>query len=285
MSMTIRNNIASLNAQKDLENTGNALNTSLQRLSSGYRLNSAQDDAAGFGIDMNLQAQIRSYNQATRNANDGISFIQTAQGSLNQVANILTRMRELAMESASDGVGTSQRTYIQGEANQLSLELDRLQNTGKYNGVTMFGGASPLQFQVDINGTSNDSIQVDTTSMSISSSSLGVSANAAGPGGSIDLATSASTAQAALSLIDTAIGNIAGFQAKLGAAANRFANVVTNIQSFVVNLTAADSRIKDVDVAQETSNMTRLQILQQAGVSVLSQANQQAQLALKLIGQ
>jgi flagellin len=284
MSMSIRNNVASLDAQRNLQNTGNALNTSLQRLSSGYRLNSAQDDAAGFGIDMNLQAQIRSYNQASRNANDGISFIQTAQGSLNQVSNILTRMRELAMEASSDGVGASQRTYIQGEANQLSLELDRLQNTGKYNGVTMFGGSSPLQFQVDINGTSNDSIQVDTTSMSISSGALSVSANAVGTGGNIDLTTSTSTAQAALATIDTALGNIAKYQASLGATANRFANVVTNIQSFVVNLTAADSRIKDVDVAEETSNMTRLQILQQAGVSVLSQANQQAQLALKLIG-
>jgi flagellin len=284
MSMTIRNNIASLDAQRNLQNTGTALNTSLQRLSSGYRLNSAQDDAAGFGIDINLQSQIRSFNQASRNANDGISFIQTAQGSLGQVANILTRMRELAMEAASDGVGTSQRTYIQGEANQLSLELDRLQNTGKFNGVTMFGATSALQFQVDINGTSDDFIQVDTTTMQISSGALGVSANAVGTGGSIDLATNASSAQQALGAIDTALGKIAGFQAQLGAAANRFENVITNIQSFVVNLTAADSRIKDVDVAEETSNMTRLQILQQAGVSVLSQANQQAQLALKLIG-
>jgi flagellin len=285
MSMTIRNNVASLDAQRNLQNTGSALSTSLQRLSSGYRINSAQDDAAGFGIDLNLQSQIRSYNQASRNANDGISFIQTAQGSLNQVSNILTRMRELAMQAASDGVGASQRTYIQGEANQLSLELDRLQNTGKFNGVTLFGATSALQFQVDINGTSDDYIQVDTTSMQISSGALGVSASSAGGSTSnIDLATNASSAQQALSTIDTALGNVAKYQAQLGAAANRFANVVTNIQSFVVNLTAADSRIKDVDVAEETSNMTRLQILQQAGVSVLSQANQQAQLALKLIG-
>jgi flagellin len=237
---------------------------------------------------MNMEAQIRSYNQASRNANDGISFIQTAQGVLNQVSNILTRMRELAMESASDGVGTSQRAYIQNEANQLSSELDRLSNTSKYNGVTMFGGSTSLKFQVDIGSTSNDTISIDTTLMKISSGALSVSANwngtTTGGSGNIDLSTDASTSQATLTKIDAALEKVAGFQSTLGAAANRFANVVTNIQSFVVNLTAADSRIKDVDVAEETSNMTRLQILKQAGVSVLSQANQQAQLALKLIG-
>jgi len=282
MSMTIRNNVASLDAQRNLTNTDNALNTSLQRLSSGYRLNSAQDDAAGFGIDMNLQAQIRSYNQASRNANDGISVIQTAQGSLNQVANILTRMRELAMESASDGVGDSQRLYIQGEAYQLSEELDRLQDTGKYNGVTLFGGTA-LQFQVDITDGDESIISVDLSGMGISANTLGVNATEDGTGGAIDL-TSNDTARSALAVIDSALEDVASHQATLGAAANRFANVVSSIQNFVVNLTAADSRIKDVDVAEETSNMTRLQILKQAGVSVLSQANQQAQLALKLIG-
>jgi flagellin len=280
MAITIRNNVASLDAQRNLYNTDNALNTSLQRLSSGYRINSAQDDAAGFGIDMNLQSQIRSYNQASRNANDGISFIQTAQGSLNQVSNILIRMRELAMEAASDGVGDSQRLYIQGEANQLSDELDRLQSTGKYNGVTMFGGTA-LEFQVDINAS--DYISVDLSGMSISSSSLGVQATSDGTGGDIDL-TSASAARTALSTIDAALEDVSSDQATLGAKANRFATVVANIQNFVVNLTAASSRIKDVDIAEETSNMTRLQILKQAGVSVLAQANQQAQLALKLIG-
>jgi flagellin len=196
-------------------------------------------------------------------------------------------MRELAMQSASDGVSSTQRGFIQQEANQLSGELDRLMATGKYNGVSLFSGGT-LQFQVDV-GTSatNDAISIRTASMSITAASLGVTAgwNGTSAGGSsLDLTTSATTAQAALTNIDTAIDTLAGYQSTLGAVANRFANVVSNIQSFVVNLTAADSRIKDVDVAQETSNMTRLQILQQAGVSVLSQANQQAQLALKLIG-
>lgn len=282
MSLSLRTNVTSLEAQRNLYQTNLRLDSSMGRLSSGYRITKAGDDAAGLGISVNLEAQIRSYNQASRNANDGISFIQTAQGSLNQVSNILTRMRELAMQAASDGVGSSQRTYIQGEANQLASELDRLQLTGKYNGVTMFGSAA-LNFQIGINATTGDSISVDTSAMSIAASSLGVSANATGPGGNIDL-TSTTNAGTALGRIDTALGNIASFQATLGAAANRFANVVTSIQSFVVNLTAADSRIKDVDVAEETSNMTRLQILKQAGVSVLAQANQQAQLALKLIG-
>ncbi len=273
MSMSIRTNVASLDAQRNLYNTNLALDSSLSRLSSGYRITKAGDDAAGLGISVNLEAQIKSYSQASRNANDGISVVQTAEGSLNEVSNILTRLRELAMQSASDGVGSTQRGYIGTEATQLTTELDRLGATAKFNGATIFGVT--LGFQVGIDGTANDAINVVTTGMSISTAGLTLSAM------SLSTVNGATTA---LALIDTAINAVSGYRASLGAAGNRFNSTVANIQSFVTNLSAADSRIRDVDVAQETSTMSRYQILAQAGVSVLAQANQMPQLALKLLG-
>jgi flagellin len=185
-------------------------------------------------------------------------------------------MRELAMESASDGVGTTQRQYIQTETNQLASELDRIDATTKFNGNTIFGAANPLLFQVGVGATTNDSISVDTTAMRVDSTTLGVNA--------LNLNTDATTSQGNLTAIDAAIDIISGNRAALGAAGNRFNSTISNIQSMVVNFSAADSRIRDVDVASETSNLSKSQILEQAGVSVLSQANQQPQLALKLLG-
>ena len=276
MSLSIRTNFASLDAQRNLSATQNALNSSVSRLSSGMRITKAGDDAAGLGISVNLEAQISSFNQAARNAGDGISLVQTAEGSLNEVSNILSRMRELAMQSASDGVGTTQRGYINTEATDLASELDRINATAEFNGNNFFGAANVLNFQVGIRATANDSITVDTTAMKVDSTTLALNG--------IDLGTDAATSQGYLATIDAAIDTVSGYRATLGSAGNRFQSVINTIQTASENLSAADSRIRDVDVAQETSSLARSQILAQAGISVLAQANQMPQMALKLLG-
>jgi flagellin len=279
MALSIRTNVASITAQNNLSMTQNSLEASMSRLSSGLRITKAGDDAAGLGISVNLEAQIASYNQAARNANDGISLVQTAEGSLNAVSNILSRMRELTMEAASDGIGSTQRGFVSTEATQLAAELDRISQTAEYNGNKFFQADAPLQFQVGIRSSAtNDAIQVDTSTMKIASTDLGVDV-----GGGLDL-TDATTSQASLDAIDTAIDNISGFRATLGAIGNRFQSVIDSIKSASQNLSAADSRIRDVDVAQETSQLSRSQVLTQAGISVLAQANQLPQMALKLLG-
>ena len=275
--LSIRTNVASITAQNNLSNTQASLTNTMNQLSSGERITNAGDDAAGLGISTNLEAQISSYAQAGRNANDGLSLVQTAEGSLTQVSSILSRMRDLAMESASDGIGTTQRGYITTEATSLQSELDRLNATTEYNGNNFFTGAAALTFQVGIRGTANDAISVDMSSMSVSSTSLAVDS------GSIDLSTDTGAA-AALSAIDAAIDTVSGFAASLGAVGNRFQSVSNTIQSASQNLSAADSRIRDVDVASATSELSRSQVLSQAGIAVLAQANQQPQMALKLLG-
>jgi len=274
MTMSLRTNVASLNAQNNLSQTQNMLNSSMAKLSSGYRITSASDDAAGLGVSTNLEAQIQSYGQAVRNANDGISVVQTTEAALNETANILTRMRELAMESSSDGVGDTQRGYIQTENSSLVSELDRISNVTEYNGTSLLTGTTTtLDFQVGVRGTANDRISFTTIDASVST--LGVSG--------LDISSKAN-AQGALSTIDAALDKVSTARASLGAAGNRFQSAVNSISAFSESLSAADSRIKDVDVAEETSKMARANILAQAGVSVLAQANQQPQLALKLLG-
>ncbi len=274
MSMSIRTNIASLNAQRNLSESQNTLDSSMSRLSSGYRITKAGDDAAGLGISTKLEAQIRSYNQASRNANDGLSVIQTTESSLNETSNILTRLRELAMQSASDGIGDTERGYIQTETDQLTGEIDRISATTKYNGTQLLSATTTtLDFQVGVEGTTNDVISFST--IAGDTTSLGVNG--------LDLSSKAN-AQGNLSVIDAALTAVSTARSSLGAAGNRLQSAINNIQSFSEALSAADSRIKDVDVAEETSTMARANILQQAGVSVLAQANQQPQLALKLLG-
>jgi flagellin len=277
MSMSIRTNVSSLNAQRNLYTNQNALDSSLSKLSSGYRITKAGDDAAGLGISTKLESQIRSYAQATRNANDGISVIQSTESALNETANILTRLRELAMQSASDGVGTSERGYINTESTQLLSELDRIASVTEYNGTKLLDGTnvSALDFQIGIANTGNDRIQFNTLNATTGASGLAITG--------MDLSSKIS-AQAALDTIDQALSKVSQNRSTLGAAGNRLQSSINNIQAFSESLSAANSRIKDVDVAQETSNMSRLQILSQAGVSVLAQANQMPQLALKLLG-
>src|SRR5687767_14701351 len=276
MALSIRTNVASLNAQKNLAQTEGMLNSSLSKLSSGFRITKAGDDAAGLGISSNLNAQVKSYNQASRNASDAVSVIQTAEGSLNETTNILTRLRELAMQSASGGVGNTERGYIQTEVTQLVSEVARIAESTEYNGVKLVGATiATLTFQVGIRNGTSTSDQISVNTVDATTDALGIT--------TLDLGD-ATSANDALDTIDAAINTISHARATLDAAGNRFNAVANTIRTASENLAAAHSRIEDVDVAEETSAMSRAQILGQAGVSVLAQANQMPQMAMKLLG-
>ncbi|HEX7487941.1 MAG TPA: flagellin [Anaeromyxobacteraceae bacterium] len=277
MSLSIRTNVASLDAQRNLTATQTALDSSLAKLSSGYRITKAGDDAAGLGVSTSLTAQTSSYNQAVRNANDGLSVVQSAEAGFNEISNILTRMRELAMQSSSDGVGNSQRAFTQTENAALALEIDRIANSTQFNGTNLLNSAastSTLDFQVGIgNVAANDRITVST--VDVQTSSLGVNG--------LDFSTKGG-AQTALTTIDAALDSLSSARATFGAMGNRLQSAINAVQTFAEASSAANSRIRDVDVAAETANMTRSNILMQAGISVLAQANQLPQMALKLLG-
>lgn len=275
MALTVNTNIASLNAQRNLSVTQGQLNKSLQRLSSGLRINSAADDAAGLAISEGMRSQVRSMNQAIRNANDGVSLVQTAEGALNEVSNILVRMRELATQSATGTVSSDQRSYIDSEFTQLKNEIDRIASATDFNGTKILDGTSgTISFQIGAGNTSNDLIAV--TISAGAASSIGVAtASVSGNNGA--------AASAALGAIDTAIKSVSNIRGNLGAVQNRLQSTINNLQVSVENLSAAESRIRDVDVASETAAMTRAQILTQAGTSILSQANQTPQSALSLL--
>jgi flagellin len=278
MSFSIRTNVGSLNAQRNLFNSTSMLNDSFSRLSSGFRITKAGDDAAGLGISVNLTAQIRSFNQANRNAQDAQSLISSAEGSLNQTTELLTRMRELAMQSASDGVGDTERGYIETESLALRTEIDRIANAAEFNGTPLLSAAAAaapaLSFQVGIrNDALNDRIDVTT-----------VDATQAGLGVNTVSMTLQADAQTALGLIDTALEAVSTARSTFGAAGNRLASVIQTIQQASESLSDANSRIRDVDVAEETSKMARTQVMMQAGISVLAQANAAPQVALKLLG-
>jgi len=278
MALSIQTNVASLNAQKNLFQTQEKLSSSLSRLSSGFRITKAGDDAAGLGVSQNLIAQIRSYGQAVRNAQDGVSVVQTTEGALQETGNILTRMRELAMQSASDGIGNSERAYVQTEATALTNEIDRIAQTTEFNGTKMLNtAATTLDFQVGIRNSAGGNDKISITSADATSATLGVDT------GTLDFSTKAG-AQAALTAIDTAIGSVSNTRSGFGSVGNRLQSVISTIQNASENISAANSRIRDVDVAEESSMMSRANVLLQAGVSVLAQANQAPQLALKLLG-
>jgi flagellin len=276
MALTINTNVASLNAQRNLSITQGQLNKSLERLSSGLRINKAGDDAAGLAISENMRGLIRSMNQSVRNANDGVSLIQTAEGSLNETSAILTRMRELASQSATGTVGSTERGYIQDEFSKLTAEIDRIADATEFNGTKLLDGSqsgSGLSFQIGArNNSSNDRITM--TVNSAKSSAIGLS------GASLANQTSA---QSALDSIDTAIKTVSSLRGGLGAVQNRLQSTINNLQVAIENTSAAESRIRDVDVAAESASMTRAQILTQAGTSILAQANQSPQAALSLL--
>ena len=279
MGLVINTNIASINAQRNLSRTEDDLHSSLAKLSSGMRITAAKDDAAGLAISEKLRAQIRGMAQAERNANDGISLVQTAEGALDQVSNILTRMRELSVQAATGTLGDEERGYLDAEYDKLISEIDRIASVTEFNGQRLLNGATStgISFQVGLSADTMDRITV---------SIMNTYASALGSGTALDAQTLSTItgARNAMSVIDAAIQDISGTRGDLGAAQNRLATTVKNLATQRENLSAANSRIRDVDVASETVNMTRSQILMQAGVSVLAQANQLPTMALSLIG-
>lgn len=277
MGLRISTNVASINAQKNLGNTQKSMNQSLARLSSGFRINQAADDAAGLAISENLKAQIRGLRQAQRNANDGISLVQVAEGGLNEVSNMLIRLRELAVQASSDTIGDTERKFLDVEYQQLKSEIQRVSEVTTFNGRDLLNGTGGL---IDIQvGTHNDSfkdrISFNASAANSSLEALGLSA---------ELVASKEGAQNSIDVVDKALVSVNAIRANFGAMQNRLNSTVTNISVSDENYSAANSRIRDADIANESSELTRNNILMQAGVSVLSQANSMSQVALKLLG-
>lgn len=283
MSISVLTNVTSLNAQRNLATTQASLAASVGRLSSGMRINSASDDAAGLGISENLQANIRSLSQAQRNANDGISMSQVAEGSMNQMQGIVSRMRELSVQSSNATLGDTERGYIQTEFTQLTQEINRISKVTDFNGQKLLDGSAStgLQFQIGINNTGADHIAMSITKLT--ASTLGFDATAGTAAISTVSLSTAANAQTAIATFDKAIQQLSQARAKVGATQNRMTVTVSNLAVAQENLTAANSRIRDVDVANESANLTKAQILSQAGLAVLAQANQLPQSALSLL--
>jgi flagellin len=266
-----------LNAQRNLAKSQDSLANSMQRLSSGLRINSAKDDAAGLAISDRMTSQIRGMNQAVRNSNDAISFAQTAEGALGEMTNILQRMRELSVQSANATNSDDDRTALNSEFTELRSELDRIVDTTKFNGKNLldgtYSGDSAAMFQVGAN--EGEQISVAIGRVTTSASGLALSGTSV---------TSAGAAGGAITAIDGALNKVDSLRGTLGAKQNRFESTIANLNNITENLSAARSRIVDADIATETSDMTKMNILQQAGVSILAQANQSSQLALSLLG-
>jgi flagellin len=276
MALFIQTNIASLEAQKNLGKNQALLQTSFNRLSSGFRINSAKDDAAGLAISESLKSQIRSFTVAERNALDGISLAQTAEGSLGEVHDILGRMRELAVQASNGTLTSSDRDFLQAEFLSLQSEITRIQGSSRFNGRQLVATtAETVTLQVGLDNTASDQIQVTLGGVSLGT----ISSSAALLSGS-----TASGALASLSTIDTAITNVSDARSAFGAMMNRLEVAQSSIQTMRLNLSAANSRIRDIDVATETATLSRNQVLAQAGTSVLAQANQLPTLALGLLG-
>lgn len=276
MGMRITTNVAAINSQRHLVNSQRQLQNSMSQLSSGSRINKSADDAAGLAISENMKAQIRSSAQARRNANDGISLVQTAEGGLNEISNIVTRMRELAIQASSDTVGDRERGFINLEVEQLKSETDRIANTASWNQTKLLDGSTPVfDFQVGLYSTENDRISFNSANNVATLDALGLA--------DVDYA-SKEGAQSSLLLLDEAQSNINGMRSNIGALQNRLTSTVDTLAVTEENISAANSRIRDTDVAAVSSELARNSVMQQAGTATLAQANQSTQLALKLIG-
>lgn len=285
MGLRINNNIAAQNAYRNLSVTDGQMSKSLEKLSSGYRINRAADDAAGLSISEGLRSQIGGLKVAVRNAQDGISVVQTAEGALTETHSILQRMRDLSVQASSTGSQDSDaRSAAQTEFAQLGQELDRIANTTAFGGQKLLdagGSAYTGTFQVGANGSSSDQIAVNLSTAAFGSGSTLTGFDSAGLGvGSLDLTTAGT---AAIDAIDTAIKGVSTARATLGAYQNRFEHTINNLNVAVENLSASESRIRDTDMAQEMVSFTRSQILTQAGTSMLAQANQAPQNVLSLL--
>jgi flagellin len=277
MGLRISTNVASLNAQKNLASTDRGLKQSLARLSSGNRINQAADDAAGLAISENLKAQIRGLRQASRNALDGVSLVQTAEGGLNEVSAMLIRLRELAIQASSDTIGDTERKFIDVEYQQLKSEMQRIAESTRFNGTDLLNGTGGLMdIQVGVfNDAFKDRISFNSGAANSTIEALGVAA---------DSVATKQLAQQSLSQTDNAIVSVNAIRANFGALQNRLNSTINNIANYDENLSAANSRIRDTDVASESAEMTRNSILTQAGISVLQQANSIQNVALKLLG-
>lgn len=280
MALVVNTNMASLNAQRNLGKSQSDLNISMQRLSSGLRVNSAKDDASGLYSSELMTSDIRGLNQAIRNAADGISLSQTAEGALAEIANNLQRVREVAVQAAN--ATTENRTGLQKEVDQLTQEISRIIQTTEFNGTFVLSGGSQLTFQVGADGKTDNQVSVSGTAIQTVIGASGGYNTSLTATKTIDVSTSGG-AFAALNSLDTAIVKIAETRATFGAVQNRFDAVISNLQNYSENLTAARSRIMDADFASETAKLTRAQIMQQAGTSILAQANQIPQGALSLL--
>ena len=276
MGLRVNTNVGSINAQRSLFNTTNMLSKSMEKLSSGLRINRAGDDAAGLAISEGLKSDIRALQQASRNAADGISMIQTAEGGLEEVSGILIRLRELAEQSANETLGTAERGYLNTEFTALVSEITRVADSTEFNGTKLLDGTNTsLDIQVGIGTSSASQVAI---ALGTTMTATGLSLNATVISG-VDNAN----ALLAITALDTATASVSARRSTFGAAQNRLESTIRNIGMTVENLSAANSRIRDVDIAWETSQMTSFQILQQAGVSVLAQANSTPQMALMLL--
>jgi len=272
--MRINNNVSALNAWRNLGATDGAMSKSLEKLSSGLRINRAADDAAGLSISEKMRGQIKGLNQAVRNAQDGISLIQTAEGALNETHSMLQRMRELAVQAANDTLTTSDRGQIQKEVTQLVEEISRVANNTEFNTMKLLNGSYNNRL-MHIGANSGQSMVVSISAMTAGALSLNVSA--------VNV-TAQSSADDGITTINSAIDVVSTLRAKLGAVQNRLEHTIANLGVASENLTGAESRIRDVDMAKEMSEFTRTQILMQAGTAMLAQANQKPQAVLKLLG-
>ncbi|MBS0447532.1 MAG: flagellin FliC [Proteobacteria bacterium] len=278
MPMTINTNLNSLNAQRNLNASQNSLATSMERLSSGLRVNSAADDAAGLAIAKRMETQVRGMNVAIRNANDGISLAQTADGALSSVGDSLQRMRELAVQARNSTNSASDKDSLNQEFTQLAQEIQRVLGGTTFNGASILGSnAGTLTFQIGANVTANDTVSIGTVDMTQDTTITAVT------GTTIDSTIDATGLGDVITAIDSAIDDVNSQRAIFGATQNRFNAVISNLQTSVVNQSAAQSRIMDADFATETANMSRAQILQQAGTAMVAQANQLPQQVLKLL--
>jgi flagellin len=284
MSLSILTNISAMNTQQNLLNSSNAVSQSMARLSSGLRINTAADDAAGYAISEGLTSQVNGLDQASSNTNDAVSMVQTASSSLNDVQSMLQRVYELGVQYNNGSNSSTDKTDIQDEVNQLTQEIDRQQSSSNFNGINLLngtaGGSGTVTFQVGANGGDTLSATFSSIEGSSGLGGLGYSWTQAASGGTvIDLSQSS-----ALSSLTSAINNISSMAATLGAVQNRLQYTSDSISSTEQNLSASNSQIKDVNMAQEMTNLTQEQILEQAGTAMLSQAQSQPQLILKLLG-
>lgn len=275
MSLYVNTNVSAINAQRQLLTSGNSLDTAFKRLSSGFRINSAADDAAGLQISNRLSSQINGLNQAISNANDGISLAQTAEGAMDEITNSLQRIRVLAVQSQNGINSSADRVALQKEVSALKTEISRIATTTQFGGLKLLDGKFSAKFLVGANAGQNISVNLSRTGGGFGSSGLGINKLSI---------SSVAGASRAIAQIDSAIKTIDSTRADLGALQNRFQSTIRNLSNIVENVSAARSRIKDTDFAKETAELTRSQIMQQASTTILTQANQRPQAALSLLG-